>query len=194
MDLTLLSISWILLAIFIAALAAWFFYYYVRDKDKRKLMFAIAFFLASITYLFLSADYNRSQSEHLILSNLYHWSMLPLMTALLCAISTSLFKNKKIDIMFRIYFVILIFSLIPVFLPFSIEEIVTIIQRSLAIAVLTISGYLFIKTRDLFSLLFLMSMICFTAAGISLTINMDYLSILLFLLELNRCCAMTLMK
>jgi PAS domain S-box-containing protein len=183
MDLTLLSISWILLAIFIDALAAWFFYYYIRDKDKRKLMFAIAFFLASVTYLFLSADYNRIQSEHLILSNLYHWSMLPLMTALLFAISTSLFKNKKIDILFRIYPVILIFSLIPVFLPLSIEEIVTIIQRSMAIAVLTISGYLLIKTRDLFSLIFLMSMICFTAAGISLARNMDYLSILLFLLS-----------
>jgi len=183
MDLTLLSISWILLAIFIAALAAWFFYYYIRDKDKRKLMFAIAFFLASVTYLFLSAGYNRIQSEHFILSNLYHWSMLPLMTALLFAISMSVFKNKKIDILFRIYPVILIFSLIPVFLPFSIEEIVTIIQRSMAIAVLTISGYLLIKTRDFFSLIFLMSMICFTAAGISLARNMDYLSILLFLLS-----------
>ena len=183
MELTLISVSWIFLAIFIAALAAWFFYYYVIDKDKRKLMFSIAFLIASVTYLFLSADYNRIQSEHLILSNLYHWSMLPLMTALLFAVSKSIFKNKKIDILFRIYPVILIFSLIPVFLPFSIGEIVTIFQRSMAIVVLTTSGYLLIKTRKFFSLMFLMSMICFTAAGTSLARNMDYLSILLFLLS-----------
>jgi len=183
MELTLISASWIFLAIFIAALAAWFFYYYVIDKDKRKLMFSIAFLIASVTYLFLSADYNRIQSEHLILSNLYHWSMLPLMTALLFAVSKSIFKNKKIDILFRIYPVILIFSLIPVFLPFSIGEIVTIFQRSMAIVVLTTSGYLLIKTRKFFSLMFLMSMVCFTAAGTSLARNMDYLSILLFLLS-----------
>jgi len=183
MELTLTSILWILLAIFIDAIAFWFLYYYVKDKDKRKLMFALAFLLASFAYIFLSSSYTDFQSEHLILSNLYHWSMLPLMTALLFAISVSIFKNKKIDILFRIYPVILIFSLILVFLPFSIDEMMRTFQQSIAIVVIIASGYLLIKTRNLFSLIFLISMICFSAAGISLTINMDYLSILLFLLS-----------
>ena len=183
MELTLLSISWILLAIFIDVIAAWFLYYYFIDKDKRKLMFSIAFFLASVAYILLSVGYNDIQSEPLILSNLYNWSILPLMTALLFAISAIVVKNKKIDILFRIYPAILIFSFIPVFLPVSIKEMMMIVQQSIAIVVLIISGYLFIKTRNLFSLLFLISMISFTAAGTSLNIDMEYLSILLFLLS-----------
>ena len=183
MELTLTSISWILLATFIDVIAAWFLFYYFIDKDKRKLMFSIAFFLASFAYILLSVGYNDIQIEPLILSNLYNWSILPLMTALLFAISAIVFKNKKIDILFRIYPVILIFSFIPVFLPVSIKEVMMIFQQSIAIVVLIISGYLLIKTRNLFSLLFLISMISFTAAGTSLNIDMDYLSILLFLLS-----------
>jgi len=183
MELTLTSILWILLAIFIDTIAVWFFYYYVKDKDKRKLMFSLAFLLASISYIFLSVNYTDIQSEHLILSNLYRWSLFPLLIALFFAIIVSLSKNKKIDILFRIYPFILIFSLILVFLPFSIDKMMLAFQQSIAIVVIILSGYLLFKTRNLFCLIFLISMICFSSAGISLKMNMDYLSIFLFFLS-----------
>jgi len=183
MELTLISISWILLAIFIDILATWFLFYYIIDKDKQKLMFSISFFDASITYILLSAGYSSIQSENLILSNLYHWSIFPLMISLLFAIIGSTYKNKKNEMLFRIYSVILIFSFISVFLPISIKEIMIIFQQSIAVLLVIAAGYLIIKKRNFFSLIFLISMVSFTAAGTSLSINMNYLSILLFLLS-----------
>ena len=182
MILTETSIWWILLAIFIMSLAVWFIHYYFRDRDKRKLMFAIAFLLAGVTYIYLAIDYRNIQNESILWSNIYHWSMFPIMITLLFAVCTSLFKTKNLNLMFRIFLVILAILFISVFLPFSIAEISAIGRQFIGIAVIITSGYLFIKSRDLSSLIFLMAMICFTTSGISLVRDMDYFSILLYLL------------
>lgn len=182
MNFTWLSLGWILLAIFIASLAVWFIHYYFRDRDKRKLMFAIAFLLAGMTYLCLAADYNNIKPENLLWSNLYQWSMFPLMSTLLFTVSVSLFKIKNFGTLFKIFLTILIVSFIIVFLPFSITDMMGMIRRFIGVAVVAISSYLLIKTRDLPNLMFLMSMICFTTAGVSLARDMDYFSILLYLL------------
>ena len=72
MDLTWPSILWILLAIFIMSLATLLLFYYLKDKDKRKLVFAIAFLLAGVTYVFLATGYLNMESKPLLLSNFYH--------------------------------------------------------------------------------------------------------------------------
>ena len=184
MVLTETSIWWILLAIFIMSLAVWFLHYYFRDRDKQKLMFAIAFLLAGITYVYLATGYHNIQNGDILWSNIYHWSMFPIMITLLFAVCASLFKtkDKNLNLMFRIFLVILAFSFISVFLPFSIAEISALGRRFVGIAVIITSGYLLIRSRDLPSLMFLMSMICFTTAGVSLVRDMDYFSILLYLL------------
>ena len=184
MILTEASIWWIFLAIFIMSLAVWFLHYYFRDRDKQKLMFAIAFLLAGMTYVYLATGYRNIQYEDILWSNIYHWSMFPIMTALLFAICASLFKtkDKNLNLMFRIFLVILAFSFISVFLPFSIAEISALGRRFVGIAVIITSGYLLVRSKDLSSLMFLMSMICFTTAGVSLVRGMDYFSILLYLL------------
>jgi len=184
MNFTWLSLGWILLAIFIMSLAVWFIHYYFRDRDKQKLMFAITFLLAGITYGYLATGYHNTQNESILWSNIYHWSMFPLMITLLFAASASLFKikDKNLNLMFRIFLVILAFSFISVFLPFSIAEISALGRRFMGIAVITTSGYLLIRSRDLSSLMFLMSMICLATAGVLLVRNVDYFSILLYLL------------
>lgn len=97
MSLTGSSILWISLAIFTASLAAWFLFYYIKDKDKRKMMFAIAFLLAGTTYVYIATGYHNTEPESLIWSNFYHWSMFPIMVTFLFAVSVSLLKNDSFD-------------------------------------------------------------------------------------------------
>ena len=184
MNFTWLSLGWIFLAIFIMSSAVWFLHYYFRDRDKQKLMLAIAFLLACMAYVYLATGHHNIQNESILWSNIYHWSMFPVLITFLFALCASSFKikDKNLNLMFRIFLVILAFSFISVFLPFSIAEISALGRRFVGIAVIIASGYLLIRSRDLSSLMFLMSIICFTAAGVLLVRDMEYFSILLYLM------------
>ena len=183
MDLTWPSILWILLAIFIMSLATLLLFYYLKDKDKRKLVFAIAFLLAGVTYVFLATGYLNMESKPLLLSNFYHWSMFPIMVTFLFAVSVSLLKikDKDFDLLAKIILIVIAFSVILIFLPISIENMFKLIRQSTAVVVVIVSGYLLIKTRDPSSLMFLLSMICFTVAGVTLVRDMEYFSIFSYL-------------
>jgi PAS domain S-box-containing protein len=176
------SVAWILLAIFIMLLAAWFLFYYLKGKDKRKLVFAIAFLLAGVSYVYLAIGYHNIESMPLLWSNLYHWSTLPMMVAFLFVVGVSLLKIKDFDLLCKILLVIVAFSFILVFLPVSIVGMFKIIRYSMGIVVIISSSYLLVKTRDPSSLLFLLSMICFIIAGVTLVRDMEYFSIFSYLM------------
>jgi PAS domain S-box-containing protein len=164
------------------SLAAWFLFYYLKDKDKRKLVFAIAFLLAGVSYVYLATGYLNMESIPLLLSNFYHWSTLPMMVAFLFVVGVSLLKIKDFDLLCKILLVIVAFSFILVFLPVSIVGMFKIIRYSMGVVVIAISGYLLVKTRDPSSLLFLLSMICFIIAGVTLVRDMEYFSIFSYLM------------
>ena len=177
MDLTVLSMLWISLAIFVMLLSTYFLRLYSRKKDPRKLMFAIAFLLSGVTYVYLATGYRGIHAQSLFWLNLYYWSMLPIMAVLLFVAGASLFRIKKFDLLFRLLLIIIAFSFLAVFLPFSIADISSYIRQLVGLAVIIVSVSLLAKTRDPINLMFLISMVCFTVSGMALVRDMEYFSI-----------------
>ena len=145
-------------------------------------MFAITFLLAATTYVYLATGIHNTESESLLQSNLYHYSMLPTMIALLFAIGESLFKIKNFDMMFKMFLAILALSCILVFLPFSIADICIFIRQFMGVAIIAISTYLLVRTKVVSNMMFLMSMTCFIVAGVALVRDMEYFSIFAYLM------------
>ena len=87
MNLTWLSLGWFLVAVLMICMSIYLFRLYRRDKDKRKLMFMIAFLIGPIVYLYLGMGYGHMESVPQLLRNIYHWASLPVLLAISIAVN-----------------------------------------------------------------------------------------------------------
>jgi len=173
---TLSSVGWLLLLMMIISIGIWFTYCYHNDKDKRKLMFAIAFFSSTISYLYLAMGYHTIEPD-LLLQNLYVWTSMLVMIAIFIAVNESVFNAKDFGKVFNIFLVFFGFSLLMIVMPFDAKNMLGIVRQVIAVEIIIVSIYMFIKRKALSSLMFLLSLICFTVAGLALARDIEYLSI-----------------
>ncbi|MEA3458254.1 MAG: PAS domain-containing sensor histidine kinase [Candidatus Thermoplasmatota archaeon] len=173
---TWLSVGWLSLFIVVLFIDVWLFHLYFESNDKRKLLFAIAFLSAPISHIYPAVGYHWLESS-LLLGNLYYWAALPLMVAIFIAVVESMYKLEDFDRVFKIFLVFFVFSFISILIPVSIEGVMSVAKRVVAVGVIIATTYVFIKTRDQSTLLFLPSLICFTVAGMAQAKNMGELSI-----------------
>ena len=163
----LFTIGWLILVIITLMIGSFFLYVFLKDKDKRKLIFSIIFVLGIITFIYKAFNLLNIFSNVLIIQNLYHWSTIPVMTAIFLAVVESYYKSKDFQKEFKIFIIFSISSLILIFLPFQIDQFLLYYRLTIAFLVILISTYELLKLKNFQSLFFLVSMISFSIAGIA---------------------------
>lgn len=169
------SALWLLPTISVYVIVAWFVHLYLRDGDKRKLLFSVVFLLASIDYILLSINY--SLSSNLILYNAYLLLSVPLQVVILVAVVESIYEIKNFDKAFNIFVALFTLLLLTVFIPVSLREILKSVRILIAAAVIAIALYSLIKTKKPSSVMFLFSIVCFSVAGTSTVNNLTELAV-----------------
>ena len=171
------AFGWWMLVIFTFAIGAWSIRLYFRDKDKRKLMFSIIFFLSIFIFLFKGIDALITFQNNVFFINLFQWITLPVMTAILISVVESFSSSKDFEKGFLVFVIFSMISFSLIFLPFSIEGFLGFIRISIALGVIGFSLYQLIKLKNIQSVFFLAAMGSFSVAGMAHAINQITLSI-----------------
>ena len=169
------SSLWLLPTISVYVIVAWFVHLYLKDGDKRKLLFSVVFLLASIDYILLLINY--PLSSNLVLYNIYLLLSVPLQVVILMAVVESIHEIKNFDRTFNISVVLLLFSFLMAFIPVSLREILKPVRILIATAVIAVALYSLIKTKKPSSVMFLFSIVCFSVAGTSTVNNLTELAV-----------------
>ena len=170
------SIYWVPLILITMGICLWFIYLYLKEKDKRKLMFALAFFTSVISFVYLTLGYHNYYTS-ILSQNIFNWMSMPIMFAILIAVNESLFKPKKFDSAFNLFIGLFIICFIILVIPLNLWFFTTILRIIITFEIVIVSGYFLFKNKDISNLLFLISMLCFSIASIVLTRGHEDLSI-----------------
>ena len=140
-------------------------YIYRKDRDKRKLMFMLAFAFASFGYL---AEIQHGWEGIQALERLFNWSVLPLMLSLTIAVFSSLLNLECFDKPFKIFLLTLAGSIFMMIVPLPMDFLRPLLFQGTASIVIAVSIYLYLTRRELSDLIFLLSMICFTSGSLGM--------------------------
>jgi len=157
-------LMWSFLTAFGILVAVGLSFMYHKDKDKRKLMFALAFFFASHTYL---PRLNTAWESIWILERLASWSILPVVAAVLIAVLSILLRQENFDKPFKAFLFTLATSIFMIIVPLPVTPELFIV--SVAIGSIAMSVYLYLTRRETSILMFLLSIVCFTIGGLGST-------------------------
>lgn len=142
-------------------------YYYYKDRDKRKLVFAIGLLYAAASYLMIFSGALLNQD----FAAQGKWLLLPMPFAVFIAVFARMNKNRFFREPMLVFFAycLLVSLLFFANLRFDILRIALLTS----FMVLSISGmiYLSIKTRDVSNLHFLLASLCFITQGIVLDVG-----------------------
>ncbi|HEC89355.1 MAG TPA: PAS domain S-box protein, partial [Thermoplasmatales archaeon] len=166
---------WLIPIILIYLIIAWFIHLYLKDKDKRKLMFSISFLLASIDYILLFIDY--PLRSNYFVYNIYQVVSIPLQISILIAVTEILYERKDFNKTFNLFIILTVVLLSPSPLPVPLYPLLVFIRRILAAITIILSVYSFIKTRKQSSIIFLLAMFSFSISGTALANNLIELSV-----------------
>jgi signal transduction histidine kinase len=146
-----------------------FGYLYIKDKDKRKLMYMIAFGYVSISYL---SWIQPAIKEIWILDKMIHWSAFPIISATLITTLSNALNWKNFSNPFRAFLLAFGATNVLAFAPPHAEAIFhTIFIQVTSSILICILIYLVLKNREITTLNFLLSMICFMVAGMGWAFN-----------------------
>ncbi|MCX8177262.1 MAG: ATP-binding protein [Candidatus Bathyarchaeota archaeon] len=139
-------------------------YLYYRDRNKRKLLFALGLFLASFSF------YN-SMLEILGQAPLFkstNWLLIPLTFAVPIAALSSIFKIKNFEKPFLMFLICTVCSVLAVFVQVSFENLRLALMVGFTGIGVPPLAYLAIKSRDSLNLQFLLATLCFLFQGITM--------------------------
>ncbi len=168
---------WLSLFAYSLALSSVLTYSYLKGRDKRRVIFAIAFYLSSITFLMLFIGLTGPEIKIVFWQNFYYWTSIPLLFAINVAFFEQILKSKDFNKIFYVFLIITLISFIPVILPYNTFSVYSFIRQIIALEVILVSAVLFIKNKQTDNLLFLLSMISFTIGGLGLAHGSEYLGI-----------------
>jgi len=115
----MIRLPWLIPITAVYITVAWFLKLYIKDKDKRKLLFSFVFVVASIDYLveFLDIPFH----SNVIISNIYFVASIPLQIMILVAVIETIRNIEDFDRMFLFLVALFISFLIVSFLPISMK-------------------------------------------------------------------------
>ena len=152
-------------------------HFYLKDKDKRKLIFFLAFFSLSLTYLFLFIESLLGLERTMLSTNFHQWSSMPILLAVFFAANDMFIKIKRFDNAILFFSIYIIFSYVMVLVPIDAIDIIYSIRMTVAIEIIFITTYIFLKTKNIDQLHFLFAVISISIAGMSSTGQYILLSI-----------------
>jgi len=154
-------LAWSLLVIFKGLLAAGLGYVYLRDGDKRKLMFMLAIFFTSLYYL----PRMQTVGESIwIVERASDWSSLPIVSAVFITVLSSLLNLENFDKPFKAFLFVLAASLVMVVVPLPVTSMPFLYFG--VIAAITVSIYLYFKKRETSVLMLFLSTCCFMVSAL----------------------------
>ncbi|MDG6217882.1 MAG: PAS domain-containing sensor histidine kinase [Candidatus Thermoplasmatota archaeon] len=170
------TIGWWILLLITIGLGAWSVHLYFLDKDKRKLIISIVFFLSTFIFIFNAID-SPALRENILLLNLFQWLTIIIMTALFIAVVESFYSSKDFEKEFILFIIFLLGSYGLIFLPFEIGVFLKYVRLSITAAIIPFSLYQFAKWKNMQSLFFFTAVISFSIAGIGHAYGQAALSI-----------------
>jgi len=184
LDITPLNIGWFILFIIQVIIGVSFFRKYSLDKDKRKLIFGLAFFIIGYSHLYEAfSSFIASSPYYTFLENIQYWSFYPLVFAIGIATHQRFFKNIDYDKVFRFY-LFLSFVLLPIFVfnPIPANEYAGYIAICIGTEVVFLSLINTYKNRDAFTILLFLANICYITGGVGLQLGVYSNAIFAFFL------------
>jgi PAS domain S-box-containing protein len=172
MDLEQLSRAFFWAIPFVATVTVSVFLLYLsrKDRDKKKIMLMLSFAFASVGYSNLMLLRFGVAS---LWEASYIWSFIPVGTAGLIVVITSLLKIKDFDRPFKLYLVTLGASILLLAFPNTAENLRFPLLCIFGSIFLPASLYLSIKRRGSSDLMFFLAFSCFTFSWISLNIELE---------------------
>ena len=149
--------------------AAGFGYIYHKDRDKRKLMFALSLAFASFSYL---PEIPLGWESTEALKGLLRWSVLPIISSVSIAVFSSFLKLKNFDKPFKIFLFTLVASIIMMIIPIPVDSIQPLLFQGMSIVVSTVSSYLYLARKEISDIIFLLSILCFTSGGLGMAFEL----------------------
>ncbi len=170
--------AWITVTLYIIALTFYLIYLYVKSKDKRKLMFSIAFLFAIPSYFALGfglADFDNANTS-IFWGNILAINSLPIIYAIFIAAHDYFLKEKNYEKILSIFIAISICTILFVFTPFNlvISPIPTFIRQILSLEIIVVVIYLYYKTREIENLYFLFFIVSMVLSGIGFDLEFGY--------------------
>jgi signal transduction histidine kinase len=138
-------------------------YLFYKDRNKRKLMFAISALLAAVGYYSIAANHALGATYF----ESFNWLLAPVALAIPIAAFSALFRVKNFETPFRLFLFGTAVCLLMAFTPFSLGILrIILMTGSVAVAIPPLI-YLFIKSKDCSTLIFLFATLCYSFGGIS---------------------------
>ena len=159
-----------------AFFAAYFFYMFRKDEDKRKLIVTVSFVFLACSFVVTIIP---SLSALYFFGNLYAWGSLPIIISVLILLFSDIVQSKTFEKSYKLFLISFIVTLLIVFSPINLEIAGTITTDVLAVFALIISSYSFIRKRQLGNILILLSLCSFLAYGLGMENDMGWAFVLL---------------
>ncbi|PVX23895.1 MAG: hypothetical protein CW691_09430 [Candidatus Bathyarchaeum sp.] len=165
------------LTVFSSALTLFFGYLFYQDRDKRKLMFMLVFAFVSFVHLGeLIHGFGNTISV-----KIFTWGHLPITSAMLIAVVSSLGNKKDFRKPFYVFLTILSTSIIMMAAPLSININLGTIYEILLSVTIFLSIYVVLNRKKLPDTMFLLSTVCFTLAEFSRITRFAEIEVALFM-------------
>jgi len=162
------ALLWSILTIIVELFAVGFGYLYYKDRDKRKLMFTLAFAFAALAYL---QNIQPKWASIQIIEKSHTWADIPVISALFIASLSSFLRLKDFNKLFKAFLFILAASMLMVVVPFPETSAHTFMSYGVGTILLVLLIYLILARRQIPDLMFLFSAIFFMLAGIGMAEN-----------------------
>ena len=178
------NIGWFILALIQIAVGILFFYRYNLDKDKRKLMFGLAFFVIAYSHFYETFIYFFESSDFSVMfQNIQYWTFYPLVFAIGVATHQRNLKHIHFTTIFN-SFLILSIALFPLIVlnPIPAKEYAGLLAILIGIEIILASLLNNVKDRDPFNFSMLLANICYIMGGASLSLGNGPNSIFAFFL------------
>ncbi|MEF8848960.1 MAG: PAS domain S-box protein [Candidatus Thermoplasmatota archaeon] len=161
-----LLLGWLLLPLIASGNLLYLCYLYYRQPDKRKLVFIIAFFGATLSYIYPFFEYIGFNTGYLGYSY-FSWANVPLIIAVFIAANDYILKPKQYDYIFKIFFVFSVISFLVPFIPLETVIYSTYLRMFVAIEINFAALYGFLKTRHVSYLLFILAIMSLSIGGMT---------------------------
>ncbi len=151
------------LAILSAVFVLFFSYLFHQDRDKRKLMFLIAFVFSIFVRLM---EIMPGWENVLILQKMHEWGGLPIISAILITVLSSLLNQKDFRKPFKVFLFVLATSIFLIILPLPVSPQPELSYPIISIVTISVSSYIILRRRNLPDFMFLLSTVCFALAEV----------------------------
>ena len=183
-ELGITNIGWFILALIQMAIGFLFFYRYNLDRDKRKLMFGLAFFVIAYTHVYETFIYFFESSDFsIIFENIQYWTFYPLVFAIGIATHQQYLKNIHFTKIFNAFLILSIILLpIIVFNPVPAKEYAGVLAILVGMEIILTSLLNNVRNTNSFNFSMLLANICYVMGGVSLSLGNGPNSIFAFFL------------